>query len=52
MQRTMDDFLGYKFEMYKCSRCRKEYTRNRWDKESSRTCPPCTNQKENDETSI
>ena len=40
------DFLGKPLKSYKCSRCRKEYTRLMWDKESSYTCPPCTNKKE------
>ena len=49
MQETMVDFLGRKFEIYKCSRCRKQFTRNQWDKVSSFTCPTCTNKKENED---
>lgn len=47
MKKTQDhskDFLGLKFKTYKCSRCRKMHVRMAWDKESSYTCPRCTNE--------
>ena len=43
-QANLKDFLGLKFKKYKCSRCRKEHIRMAWDKESSMTCPRCTNE--------
>ena len=39
------DFLGNKFETYKCSRCRKEHRRMA-SCSSSYTCPKCTNKAE------
>ena len=37
------DFLGQLLTSYKCSRCKKTIQRMAMDKESSKTCPACTN---------
>ena len=49
MRATTVDFLGFKFKTYKCSRCRKQHTRLAWDKDSSYTCPKCTNKESIDD---
>ena len=44
--KKIKDFMGIPMEVFKCSRCRKPHTRLGWDKNSTLTCPRCTNQKE------